>query len=1142
MKKNQYYFRKLIKIIVVHSIWEPLKKKIGLWAESNTNIQPNQFSEIESIHPFAVKHNELLQIANKIYSGQEMKFLSNQYKSNWHLLKLPTQNNHPLISPSLSLHANELYSLYISSQAKSKRITKRTKKKTTNKKTKKDDIQKLELQKQIKISEWRVPVLWIPLSTIIEFSLTFNDRRFIADLRFGASFLFWKELSKFGLNIILKQGYSPYFSIDDSQNRGYSGKWRMIMSDENLTRIEQLTSYMPPVCQSKSFLQDKTSYKPFEISLHYVNTLLDTYIRHTIQKAMLSSLFFNATTKTGLPRKNDALSKKWGHSLISQSSDFIEAFPHTSKNQKFVQSLTDWFEKFQPSETETNSSFRTCFKLIPPEEPENQYGRKNTLWKLQFYLQAKKDLSLLVPASKIWKTRSNTFTFLKHRFENPQERLISDLGKSSNLFPKIEKSLLKAHPSELTLSLNEAYTFLRKSAGLLKQEGFGIIVPVWWNKPQNHLGLTLTIKPNKKTKNKSTQGSNPKISSGIFGFNDLVEFNWKVALGDKLLSKNEFEKLSSLKVPLIKIRGQWFELKSEDLKKIVKFFEENKKQRNSTESLTGEMPLQEAIQIGIGQKQSKFDLHVVNFTGVDGLEELVARFIEPPKLENIAIPSTFKGKLRPYQKIGVSWLVFLRKYGIGACLADDMGLGKTIQIIALLLIEKQNAKMKNLNQKQKKPKIEKLDSGFYRGTTLIICPLSVATNWAKEIVRFAPSLKTLVHHGPDRLIGNKFLNRIQKYDVVITTYGLIRRDQDLFIKIAWDNLILDESQNIKNPTSIQTQAIKKLIANHRIALSGTPIENRLSELWSLEDFLNPGFLDKRTVFHKMFALPIEKYNNQDQRNRLKKLIEPIILRRMKSDKNIIKDLPEKIEANIFCNLKAEQATLYEAVVKEMVEKISDSEGIQRKGLILSSIMKLKQICNHPAQFLKDRSQIKGRSLKLERTKEMLEEIILSKEKALIFTQFKEMGLIIQKYLQNELQTEIPFLYGATTKVQRENMIHAFQQPNSEIQIMILSLKAGGVGINLTNANHVFHFDRWWNPAVENQASDRAYRIGQTKNVNVYKFITMGTIEEKINEIIEKKQKLAESIIGSNEKWITELDNEKIKELFTYRKELAVSAK
>ncbi len=393
----------------------------------------------------------------------------------------------------------------------------------------------------------------------------------------------------------------------------------------------------------------------------------------------------------------------------------------------------------------------------------------------------------------------------------------------------------------------------------------------------------------------------------------------------------------------------------------------------------------------------------------------------------------------------------------------------------------------------------------------------------------------MVHHGIDRLAGKNFFNRMQNVDVILTTYGLIRRDQDQFIKIAWDNVILDESQNIKNPLSLQTQAVKKLIANRRIALSGTPIENRLSELWSLEDFLNPGFLDKRSIFHKMFALPIEKYNDQDQRKRLKKLVEPIILRRMKSDKSVIKDLPEKIEVNIYCNLKLEQASLYEAVVKEMLEKISNSEGIERKGLILSSIMKLKQICNHPAQFLKDRSQIKGRSLKLERTKEMLEEIILSKNKALIFTQFKEMGLILQKYLQKELQTEIPFLYGKTSRIQREKMIESFQQPNSEIFIMILSLKAGGVGLNLTAANHVIHFDRWWNPAVENQASDRAYRIGQTKKVNIYKFITLATIEEKINEIIEKKQELSDSIIGSNERWITELNNEKIKELFTYRK-------
>lgn len=407
--------------------------------------------------------------------------------------------------------------------------------------------------------------------------------------------------------------------------------------------------------------------------------------------------------------------------------------------------------------------------------------------------------------------------------------------------------------------------------------------------------------------------------------------------------------------------------------------------------------------------------------------------------------------------------------------------------------------------------------------------MSILGNWQHELEHFAPILNVMIHHGTNRLTDT-FAEEARKHDLVITTYALAHRDEKTLSKVFWQHIILDEAQNIKNPSARQTQAIKRLKSQHRIALTGTPVENRLSELWSIMDFLNPGYMGSRESFRKNFTLPVEKYRNKERAAKLRHLIQPFVLRRLKTDSLIIKDLPDKVASKVYNNLTPEQGSLYEAVVKEMIEKIESSAGIERKGLVLATLTKLKQICDHPALFLQDGSSLNGRSGKLTRLEEMLDEVIAEGDKALIFTQFAGMGAILRSHLQDALGCEVLFLHGGTPKKMRDLMIQRFQEDMPPL--FILSLKAGGFGLNLTAANHVFHFDRWWNPAVENQATDRAFRIGQKKNVFVHKFVTIGTLEERIDAMIEAKKELSDMIIATGESWLTELSTDELREIFT----------
>jgi SNF2 family DNA or RNA helicase len=735
---------------------------------------------------------------------------------------------------------------------------------------------------------------------------------------------------------------------------------------------------------------------------------------------------------------------------------------------------------------------RTSFRLEPPEDGQSQ-------WRVSFQLQASADPSLLIPAEKVWQTNSGVLTFLNQRFENPQERLLADLGKASTIFPPIEDSLKTARPVGVALDTKSAYLFLRQYASLLEQSGFGVLLPAWWHKPPLQLSAKLKMKPMPGT-------TSP--GSGLMGLNSIVAYEWEIALGDSMLSRKDFEKMVNLKVPLVKVRGQWVELKPEAIAAALAIFNDGEK---------GEMKLGEAIRVGLGEEVLEAEIPVSEVAAEGWIKEFLELLSgETARLVEIGTPPGFRGQLRPYQLTGISWMAFLRQFGLGACLADDMGLGKTIELLALLL--------------------ELQDKKQLSGPSLLICPMSVVNNWKNEAERFAPSLKMMVHHGIGRDKGEALIKKANKNDILVTTYGLAHRDAATLGKIDWDCLVLDEAQNIKNPSARQTQAVRKFKSNYRVALTGTPVENRLSELWSIMEFLNPGYLRTAEEFRTSFATPIEKYHSPEQAQRLKHLIQPFVLRRLKSDPGIINDLPEKIETKVFCNLTREQATLYQAVVKEMLEKIGAADGIERKGLVLATLLKLKQVCNHPAQFLRDGSSLTGRSGKFLRLEEILEEVRAEGDKALIFTQFAGMGKILKQHLQDIYSCEVLFLHGATRRKDRDAMIQRFQNESQGPALFVLSLKAGGLGLNLTAANHVFHFDRWWNPAVENQATDRAFRIGQKKNVQVHKMVCVGTLEERIDQMIEQKKELAANIVGAGESWLTEMSTAQLKEVLTLSRE------
>ncbi|HEY6479583.1 MAG TPA: DEAD/DEAH box helicase [Streptosporangiaceae bacterium] len=859
-------------------------------------------------------------------------------------------------------------------------------------------------------------------------------------------------------------------------------------------------------------------------------------------------------------------------------------------DEREARELTAAFAHWLASAALPAGAVRTCFRLVEPpadEQPADEQpaeepgdakrraadppavrtghapepaGRETPAvtvardgWAVEFSLQSAEDPSLIVPAADVWDGAG--YGRLTGAAAYPEEELLAGLGGAARLFPALGGALREAAPAQVTLDTAGALDFLRETGPLLSGAGFGVLMPDWARKAR--LGLRLTTR--------SSSGSSASGRGSQFGLQDLVDFRYDVALGDDVLSAEELAELARAKVPLVRVRGQWVELDDRHLAAAIKFIERGR---------SGVMSAAEALAVGLGAGDGELPLTEVDADGWLG-DLLSGRADE--RLAPSRTPDGFQGTLRPYQQRGLSWLSFLGRLGIGAVLADDMGLGKTIQLLALLSSSLSPAgttprtpqcpaeagPMAKTAIVPGPPQPDLTPSGGTAGAggdlgsvgeggnqdsvldhpvgpTLLICPMSLTGNWQREAERFTPDLAVHVHHGAGRLAGPELAAALATADLVVTTYQTVARDLAALSQVRWARVVCDEAQAIKNHLSQQAKAVRALPAGSRIALTGTPVENQLSELWSIMEFANPGLLGPQKAFREAYAVPIERYGSAEAAERLRRVTQPFVLRRLKTDKSIISDLPDKQEMKVWCNLTQEQASLYEATVSDMLAKIDDaSDGIGRRGLVLATMARLKQVCNHPAHLLGDGSRLDGRSGKLARLEELCEEITAEGDKALCFTQYAEFGRMLQPYLTARIGCQVLFLHGGTSRKQRDALVARFQQADEPV-LFLLSLKAGGTGLNLTAANHVIHVDRWWNPAVEDQATDRAFRIGQRRDVQVRKFVCVGTLEERIDAMIEQKKALAERIVGTGESWLTELSTAALREVLALSPE-AVSA-
>ncbi len=782
----------------------------------------------------------------------------------------------------------------------------------------------------------------------------------------------------------------------------------------------------------------------------------------------------------------------------------------TVPDSAFADAVREWIAP--ALSREPYEGYRTCIKLEPPEEDHGRGSRAGGSrrervgarpWLIRFLLQPVEDPAGVLPAGELWRTSSR---FSPERRAAAQDRLLADLVRASRLFPPIGRGLQERLPKTVEVTAAEAYSLLTEAASLLAEEGAAVLIPDALARGRARLSARATLKP---------MGLKPMAGSApAGGLGALVRLDFSLAAGKDPITPEELQALIAAREPLVRLRGQWVELRPGDMKDAADLLD------RGSETVTVAEALNRAW--GAGEAEG---LHIAAVDAEGWLRDLLDDRGAATRLEPVEPPRAFAGTLRPYQERGLSWLDFLRRLGAGACLADDMGLGKTVQALALLL--------RNREEHAPSP----VEGRAVREPSLLVAPMSVLGNWGREAARFAPTLKVLLHHGPERLAKSRFARAASQADLVVTSYALLARDRDTLSPVAWDTVLLDEAQNVKNPSSQQASAARSLKANHRIALTGTPVENHLGELWSIFQFLNPGYLGSLQTFRANLAIPIERLHSKGHAERLRRLVGPFLLRRAKSDPGIAPELPPKIETTETCRLTKEQGRLYAAVVQDMMQRIERSEGMERKGLVLATLTKLKQVCDHPVLLLKDRSKVPGRSGKLARLEELLEEVVDEGQRALVFTQFAEMAELLRRHLAATLNGDVLLLHGGTPRAERERLIARFQDPAGGPAVFVISLKAGGTGLNLTAASHVFHFDRWWNPAVEAQATDRAHRIGQHRTVHVHPFVSAGTLEERIAEMLVSKRALAGKIIGDGEAWITELSTDRLKELFSLRAEV-----
>ena len=897
----------------------------------------------------------------------------------------------------------------------------------------------------------------------------------------------WALASKLSLELLARERVAPRIARRDGR---VEARWgAALAASDDAEKAAEIARGMSPAAHAVplGLASNSAMWSASALLRAFLDAAVDAMVRASQGAPSLPSATgaTGATNATGTAQRNaTSWDARWRSALSGAKPDF--------EAQGFAErSLLEDLERWSEPALGGRDRPRTCFRLELPEADSAPF-------RLVFLLQSLDDPSLLVPAAELWGGAREQLEKLGHGFENAQaaeETLLEALGRAARLYPPLAPALDTAKPSELALDATQAWAFLAEGAPLLAEAGFRLIVP-----------SELTAAGQRRLRLRSRVGGKTtrKVAGAVggtagLGLDELLTVDWEAVIGEQALTARELSALAKHKAPLVRFRGAWTAVDPAELAAI----------QARIASGPSRLSTREAIQAALSGELQQGALSASVVAGGD-FEALLAR-LRGGAAANVSVPAALQATLRPYQERGLAWLDTLAALGLGACLADDMGLGKTIQLLAFLL------RLAERGEASPAP-------------ALLVAPTSVLGNWQREAQRFAPSLPVIQHYGSERVRSAVELTA-QPGALVLTSYGLLRRDAELLANVPWRVVALDEAQHIKNAASSTARAARGLPATHRIALTGTPVENRLAELWSILEFANPGLLGPLEIFRRTFAVPIERYGNEHVAARLRKLVDPFVLRRLKSDPSIISDLPAKNEAKVVCTLTREQASLYKAVVDQELTQIEQSEGVERKGRVLALLTRTKQICNHPAQYLGESGPLAKRSGKLERISEMLEEALATGDKVLIFSQFREMAERLVAHFKSAVAgSDVLLLHGGTSKSARDEMVQRFQAEGGP-NVFVLSLKAGGTGLNLTAANHVFHYDRWWNPAVEDQATDRAYRIGQKRAVQVHKLVCAGTVEDKIDQLLEQKRKLAARVVGAGENWITELDDSGLRDLF-----------
>lgn len=753
------------------------------------------------------------------------------------------------------------------------------------------------------------------------------------------------------------------------------------------------------------------------------------------------------------------------------AAEMVKSPLFASMEQLPASQLRAWFSDDNKNES---GAVQLGFRLEPPGAEAG--------FSLVPYLQSTTDHSLAIDASHIWDADAAVRARLA---DDVEVVLLRSLRHAGRVWPPIAKVMDQSRPDRVELSDAEVDEFLDTATELLRVNGFEVSWPKEFVATNLHMRASVA----------SMAPTSARESS--FGLNKALELRWEVAIdgegGKETITDEELRQLANAKRPLLRLRDQWVIVDQATLAKIKKRKAQKPKEIGAGEALAAAV----SGNLIVDGESVEVDVDV-------SLSHVAERLANYERETSLPEPEGLHATLRPYQRRGLAWLNEMCDLGLGGCLADDMGLGKTIQVIALHL--------------------HRHNRGV-GGPMLVVCPTSLLGNWQREISKFAPSIGVKRFHGIGRDLGE-----VGPTDVALVTYGVARRERETLSAIDWDLIIADEAQHAKNPHSQTARALRVIPGNVRIALTGTPVENQLSELWSLLDWTTPGLLGPLETFRRNVATPIERFHDEDATAALSKVVRPFLLRRRKIDPDIAPELPRKTETDVFVPLTVEQASLYKAVTEDALETIAKKSGIERRGLILKLLTSLKQICNHPAQFLKQAGPLSDRSGKLAAFDEILEGLEGTNESVLVFSQYVTMGRLLESHLASRGVSSL-FLHGSVPPNQRDQMVERFQA--GESRVFLLSLKAGGTGLNLTRATHVVHFDRWWNPAVEDQATDRAYRIGQTQPVQVHRMICEGTLEERIAQMLMEKRSLSESVIGTGEAWISELDDSELASLVAF---------